>query len=140
MKRRSFLAALAAFLLASVNALALRIKPPRYRFYWVDEDSEVFVARDLDTLNRYLGRTDAVRQRRREWYEERGVPFVSEDGEEPLSAENRGEAWDYADPQEMLQDEELGQELTFERAFEEWYRHREWFQQSQAAQIATSYN
>ena len=115
MKRRSFLWFFAAI---GLGFLVRERKP--FRFFWVEEESEVFVARDIDQINRVF--------RDERW------------GDELLTPENEGEIWGYADPTNMVHDQDTRETLTYADAFEKWgLRDRTWFQRDEVAQIATSY-
>lgn len=93
------------------------------KFYWVGEETEKFVARDLASLNEYCGYTGT---------------------EDELNEENKGSEWgDDIDPDEETvtdADEIDGPERTLREAFREWYLDKDWFQKSGCAQISTSYN
>jgi hypothetical protein len=89
-------------------------------FFWVDEESEVFFARDIEAINKYLDRGHE------------DYPL--------LTPENKGEVWGDADPTGIVKDAETGKEYTFKEASEQWgFQDCNWFKQKGVAQICTCY-
>jgi hypothetical protein len=133
MKRRSFISLLIAGLCA-LGLMRRREKP--FRFFWVDEDSEIFVARDLDALNDFLGRGREhalIIPKSPAW------PDGAEFFDELLTPENEGEVWGEVGSDGLVNWSEEGTDLiTYEQALARFMRCP-WFQAKQVTQIATSY-
>ncbi len=126
MNRLQFLSTLIIALCAALAGLFTRKEEFSLRFFWVDEDSEVFVAKDIESLNAYLGRHG----RREEGFELM---------DELLTEENEGVVWGCASADDIVMDED-GTERTFQQAVEDWYQGQPWFQKRPVAQIATCYS
>lgn len=124
MTLRAFLALVIA---AMCSLFVPRRDEPEVRFFWVGEESEVFAARDLDTLNFHLGRG----------------PSDSPFNDELLTAHNEGREWGVVGPDEIDlwyrdEDESDTVELTHREAFEQFCRVC--FERDGWVQMATSYN
>jgi len=130
MNLRTFLAAL----LAAVCSYFLpRRTEPEYQFFWMGEESEVFVAPNLDALNRTYGRGLKPR------------PF----SDELLTAENEGREWGRIDPSETCdwcEGEEYREgdpviTMTYQEYVERHLHNRPWFERDgRVAQLTTWYN
>lgn len=119
MKRRNFLttcfAALAALFTPKPRARPLR-------FFWVDEETELFVAYDIAALNECFGRGGPE-------------PWANE----LLTMENRGELWDYVDDSIMLHCEE-NMEARDLAGWGRQLQEYQWFRERPVAQLGSSYN
>lgn len=112
MKRRTFVSLLAAALGSMGLSFPRREKP--FRFFWADEDTEIFVARDLEALNSAF------------------------DFSEVLTPANEGELWGYVADDGIVTDGETGEQWTY-RAYLDEIRDCDWFKRGQVAQVATCY-
>lgn len=118
MKLRHFLTALLSFIALPLFARiqAFKPSPPKLKFYWIGEESEVFVAPSLEALNVDYGTWD----------------------DEDLTPANEGVEWGYVDAKETVFWEDGGDEITYEQAVERMM-DLEWFRNRPVAQLGTSY-
>lgn len=123
MKLRSFLSLLAksvALLCLSVLSVFRAEVPRRVRFFWVDEDSEIYAA---------YSKADLFRSFNDQWRH----------ADEYLTEANRGEFWAEVPEDGTVIDEETDREYTYELIVDEW-KMRKWIDKHGFVQIATSYN